>query len=226
MLDPIKLQSIVDGECTHQERREWLAYCESHPEHWRTLALAMIEEQQFSIQLRSNRSPLTNELALPTAGLASSSATAGSMLSAAPTTPHRSVHPGAWFFLAACLVAVAAFFAGKKVQFTTGLPVASQQDSAGPASGLAVNHPAAKPMPEADLRVRLGKEEIPLYESDAISAELELARQAVAVQRINTQLRQQGYEVDLRPRYITGQLHDGSQLIIPVHDVGISSYGQ
>lgn len=51
MLSPLQLQSIVDGECTPVERREWLALCDRCPEDWRALALALLEEQQFAKSL-------------------------------------------------------------------------------------------------------------------------------------------------------------------------------
>jgi hypothetical protein len=51
MIDPIQLQSIVDGECTGSQRRALLAECEGKPQQWKTLALALLEEQQFRKQI-------------------------------------------------------------------------------------------------------------------------------------------------------------------------------
>jgi hypothetical protein len=51
MIDPIQLQSIVDGECTGSQRRALLAECEGKPQQWKILALALLEEQQFRKQI-------------------------------------------------------------------------------------------------------------------------------------------------------------------------------
>ena len=48
MLDPIRLQSLVDGECNASERRALIDLCEANPECWRKVALAYIEEQVFA----------------------------------------------------------------------------------------------------------------------------------------------------------------------------------
>jgi hypothetical protein len=51
MIDPIQLQSIVDGACTGSQRRALLADCEGKPQQWKILALALLEEQQFRKQI-------------------------------------------------------------------------------------------------------------------------------------------------------------------------------
>ena len=61
MIDPIQLQSIVDGECTGSQRRALLAECEGEPQQWKILALALLEEQQFRKQIAMFDAKVSNE---------------------------------------------------------------------------------------------------------------------------------------------------------------------
>jgi hypothetical protein len=53
-IDPIRLQRLVDGEMTEDERYVFLADVENHPEGWRRLALAYVEEQLLRAALASH----------------------------------------------------------------------------------------------------------------------------------------------------------------------------
>ena len=51
MITPNQIQTIVDGECSHECRALLLHEIESQPAAWRALALALLEEQQWSKQI-------------------------------------------------------------------------------------------------------------------------------------------------------------------------------
>ena len=55
MIDPIRIQALVDGECSAAERRRLLSQIENQPERWRELALALLEEQAFRSEIGSMR---------------------------------------------------------------------------------------------------------------------------------------------------------------------------
>jgi hypothetical protein len=67
--------------------------------------------------------------------------------------------------------------------------------------------------------------EIPIYDLNAIDHEVFAAKQAYEVARLNQRLRKEGFELDVRPEYYTGQLHDGRKLIVPVKHVGLKPFG-
>lgn len=81
-------------------------------------------------------------------------------------------------------------------------------------------------LPETDLRVQIGNENIPIFDARELDPQLVMALQAYEVQKANQRLRQQGFEIDLRPEYMTGQLNDGRQVVVPIHQVGLRAYGQ
>lgn len=68
-------------------------------------------------------------------------------------------------------------------------------------------------------------EEIPIYDLNAVDHDVFVAREMYEVARINQRLRREGFELDVRPEYYTGKLHDGRQLIVPVKHVGVKPYG-
>ena len=67
--------------------------------------------------------------------------------------------------------------------------------------------------------------EIPIYDFRALDHDLVIAKEMYEVARINQRLRREGFELDVRPEYYTGKLHDGRQLIVPVKHVGLKPYG-
>jgi len=69
------------------------------------------------------------------------------------------------------------------------------------------------------------REEIPIYDLNAIDHEVFVAREMYEVAKINQRLRKEGFELDVRPEYYTGKLNDGRQLIVPVKHVGLKPYG-
>ncbi len=257
MLDPLRLQSLVDGECTPDQRREILAQCESSPAQWRVVALALLEEQQFArsfgkslVEYSEPKEPVLRRAVdenLPSQPETIARDSAGNQASyarphstpfvpqgrATPAPPSDSVRElkreesrSSWRpVLAASLIALAAFGVGRMSQSPSGVGGSSEGVDVGANDKSLVSHLADQP-PKPDMHGRVGTEDIPIYTPQELPPELVLARQAYEIQRANQRLRKQGYEIDLHPRYMTGELEDGRQLIIPVHDVGIRAYGQ
>lgn len=259
MIDPLQLQALVDGECSPGQRRELLEHCDSNPENWREIALAMLEEQQFSKQLH-NVTPANPIAAVSSAPASPKIFTSNSLanlpiqnLSTAidrpvlhdrPEERERSWRP----FLAAGLIGLAAFWGGRMVPSSNSHDSTSkdalatnqstlfkpsiQSHTPGTSGLAATNQLVSDPgnpyegLPETDLRVQIGNQDIPIFDPNDIDPQLVLALQAYEVQKANQRLRQQGFEIDLRPEYMTGQLNDGRQVVVPIHQVGLRPYGQ
>jgi hypothetical protein len=262
MIDPIQLQSIVDGECTGSQRRALLAECEGKPQQWKILALALLEEQQFRKQFAVLGTTMSKEdfavQSLP--GEQGSAETdfwlAGSPVSVNPASPDR--YAGAlsstrspWSVwgpvLAAGFLAVMGFVVGRTFSGMTAQPstssvleVASQiQNTDGEDLnklssekdswiGLVADSDPYDGMPETDLRVRLPSAdyEIPIFDATDFDPTIALAKQEIEIQEANQRLRKQGFEIDMKPEYVTGKLRDGRQVIVPIHQVGLRQYGQ
>lgn len=248
MIDPLRLQSLVDGECSASQRRELLESCESNPSQWKEIALALLEEQQFAKQIRtvSPQTPTRGE-----AGLRPSfQSKTGDMaplpfvsLSAKAESLGQSTQPSAkpsswWPVLAAGLMGLAAFLGGRMLPFadqgavggpdarTTSFKLATEP-SLGATNQLVANQSDPyEGLPETDLRVQIGNEDIPIFDPKELDPQLVMALQAYEIQKANQRLRQQGFEIDLRPEYMTGQLNDGRQVVVPIHQVGLRAYGQ
>lgn len=257
MIDPIQLQSLVDGESTIAERRAFLSQCEGNPQQWKTLALALLEEQQFrkqftqiGVKQQDPKNPLPSDNfgsignpstlkpeplnVLPTYGLGNAGVPGGSVQSRWST----------WGpVLAAGLLAVMGFVGGRtfsgltrespssdlvaNTQVVGELPRTPTMEQKSPISLVADSDPYHG-MPETDLRVRLPSTdyEIPIFDATNFDPTIALAKQEIEIQELNKRLRKQGFEIDMKPEYVTGKLQDGRQVIVPVHQVGLRQYGQ
>jgi hypothetical protein len=149
MIDPIQLQSIVDGECTGSQRRALLAECEGEPQQWKILALALLEEQQFRKQIAMFDAKVSNEDSIvQSMPRARSSADVDSSLAAHPLSVNQETafgHAGVpngtrspWSvwgpMLAAGLVAIMGFIGGRTFSGLTAQP--STSPSLGMVSGI------------------------------------------------------------------------------------------
>ncbi len=245
MITQEQIQAMVDGECSHEIRAALLRQMDSEPATWRTLALSLLEEQewarQFSVMAKcdsmkslstdstcdreSKQSVLpadsTSSLSQPLVALAESSGVDGASRSPA------------WLsVLAASLLLGLGFYGGSYLPRFGGL---DSQATTGEMATVSANPTRAdrsdladKDMSETNMRMLVSgpnKEmsEIPIY--DAMDHDVFVAKQALEVARLNQQLRKEGFELDVRPEYYTGKLHDGRKLIVPVKHVGLKPYG-
>jgi len=213
---------IVDGECSHEVRLDFLRELDAEPQGWRTLALAMLEEQQWLRQINAaSHSPLSP--------IASECISAEAPLINAEKPRLKSAHPfvssQAWFSaLAAGLLMAIGFYSGSFL---------ADRSSALPSSKATSVVVANEPPREIDYRgmkmVVTGPNsepsEIPIYDMEEVDPTVMWAKENYEIARMNEKLRKQGYELDVRPDYYTGTLNDGRKLIVPVKNVGLKPFG-
>jgi len=222
MINPNKLQMIVDGECSHEVRLDFLRELDAEPQGWRTLALAMLEEQQWMNQISAaSHSPLSP--------IASDCISAEAPLNNAEKPRLKSVRPfvssQVWFSaLAAGLLMAIGFYGGSFLADRS-----SALSSSNAPSVVIANEPPR----EIDYRgmkmVVTGPNsepsEIPIYDMEEVDPTVMWAKENYEIARMNEKLRKQGYELDIRPEYYTGTLNDGRKLIVPVKNVGLKPFG-
>ena len=222
MINPNKLQMIVDGECSHEVRLDFLRELDAEPQGWRTLALAMLEEQQWMDQIRAaSHSPLSP--------IASDCISAEVPLNNAEKPRLKSAQPfvasQAWFSaLAAGLLMAIGFYGGSYL---------ADRSSALSSSKAPLAVVANEPPREIDYHgmkmVVTGPNsepsEIPIYDMEEVDPTVMWAKENYEIARMNEKLRKQGYELDVRPEYYTGTLNDGRKLIVPVKHVGLKPFG-
>ena len=231
MVTRSQIQSIVDGECSHEARAKLLQEIETQPAEWRTLALALLEEQEWAKQIKltavSVRETGNLVQAQPLVYVASSGKRNGSR----GESGERS---GPWLsVLAASLLVGIGIYGGS---FLAGLNSMRSNDATETVAK--IEDPKQRIEDELPLDGRLNsemrmlvsgpnrnREEIPIYDLNAIDHDVFVAREMYEVAKINQRLRKEGFELDVRPEYYMGKLNDGRQLIVPVKHVGLKPYG-
>ena len=305
MLDSLKLQAFIDGECSSSERREILEICEKNPVLWRKMALAFVEEQQFAKQigLLDVSGTIPSYLSVPSSDKASSTAVLRPSnstsiseldsnsnkltLASSSTTPGHSKSSYWRMALAASLAGGLLFVGGAQASYlwfshlktpaptiaatagdksrddipshlasdetrsdhaTSGIDVLAS-NPVGPTNNLSsairgsdaalATLPRANKstneltetlpevlLPNAGTRFRLGGDEIPMYRAEDIHPSWILAKQAAELQHVRAKLNAKGYDVQVEPTYISGELEDGRYWVIPINEVGIDLIGQ
>ena len=213
---------IVDGECSHKVRLGFLRELDAEPQGWRTLALAMLEEQQWMNQIsaasHSPLSPIASDCI--SAEVPLNNAEKPRLKSAQPFVSSRS-----WLSaLAAGLLMAIGFYVGSFLADRS-----SALSSTKAPSVLVPNEPPR----EIDYRgmkmVVTGPNsepsEIPIYDMEEVDPTVMWAKENYEIARMNEKLRKQGFELDVRPEYYTGTLNDGRKLIVPVKHVGLKPFG-
>jgi hypothetical protein len=234
MIDPIRLQALVDGEFSAAERRRVLSQIDDQPEQWRELALALLEEQTFRNEIRLMRSeastvPRDEPNSVPLASLTGSSEAYNGRVK-----KHWYTGP----VLAACLMLSVGIAIGRFVMRGDMGSVPWGSNS----GGLLVNDKTThsdsdrlngltqeeyeKSLPVADLRMPNNGYEIPVYDVNQVDPALVYAKRAYEIEKAKEQLRRNGYDVDLQHNYLTGQLQDGRKVVVPIQEVGLRPYGQ
>lgn len=254
MVTQSQIQSIVDGECSHEARAMLLQEIETKPSEWRTLALAFLEEQEWARQISSvaNRSSMTSMTSMTSKASKATKRTAdgvqelGNFVQAQPRVHVASIsqwdgagedsakRSGPWLsVLAASLLVGIGIYGGS---FLAGLNSMKSNDAI---VAVAKTDDEVQRIEEeslldggldSEMRMLVSgpnreREEIPIYELNAIDHDVFVAREMYEVAKINQRLRKEGFELDVRPEYYTGKLNDGRQLIVPVKHVGLKPYG-
>ena len=245
MVTQSQIQSIVDGECSHEARAKLLQEIETKPSEWRTLALALLEEQEWAKQISSvaNRSSMASMAAKRTADGVQE---LGNFVQAQPRVHVASIsqwdgagedsakRSGPWLSVLAASLLVGIGIYGSS--FLARLN--SMKSNDGTAAVARIDDAVQRIDEESPLDGSLDsemrmlvsgpnreREEIPIYELNAIDHDVFVAREMYEVAKINQRLRKEGFELEVRPEYYTGKLNDGRQLIVPVKHVGLKPYG-
>lgn len=248
-MSPLDLQRIVDGELDHSARAEILRSLGDDARQWRCLALALIEEQQWSRELRSapcpadaarisgsephpNNPPQSPHR--PTEAVAAGSPASVSLASSGPSfasTP--------WFQALAASVVLGIGMAGGML--VRGLPrgevvgrMAEQPARLGGSTNQvaqADQHPGPPTRPPMRM-VLSGRGdasnpavEIPIVDGAGIDPKTVLARDARELAQWQDSLKRQGYSLEWKPKLYSGRLNDGSQVVVPVHNVLLKPSG-
>ncbi len=237
-MTPTSLQKIVDGEMTQEMLAIALQEFESDPSKWRTLAMALLEEQQWAKQIaqiqRSREaariSPANHGVDKTAVSNANTPAKHFAFLGgSAGSGSARSAMLGA---LAASLILGLGFAAGMLV-FDGPKPAGISPDSVATTSWkprIDTSSPQnASSYDDGMKMVVTGPNdetaEIPIYDLGEIDPREMWAKEDFQIALLKEQLRRKGYQLEVRPEYYTSKLNDGRQLVVPVKNVGLKPYG-
>jgi len=221
-VDDLLLQRLVDGELSDEDRSGVLASLDARPQLWRTVALAFVEDQLWSGELRRDA--------------------AGDERPSEPARAPRTAPASrrAW----APVVAVAASLLG---MLGLGYQIGRHQELrpviAQSGGDLRHSQPAAIPTvdtstvaaaPAAPCRVQLvyrgGEQEqsleLPVYDASELPGEFWQGPDPASVEELNRELADQGYRVDWDIEYLSRNLDGGKCLLVPLQTVAIQHRGQ
>lgn len=218
-VNDLLLQRLVDGELSDEDRSGVLASLDARPQLWRTVALAFVEDQLWSGELRRHaaRDERPSEPAR---------ATRAAPASRRPWAP---------------VVAVAASLLG---MLGLGYQIGRHQELrpviAQSGGDLKHSQPATDPTmdastaPAAPCRVQLvyrgGEQEqsleLPVYDASELPGEFWHGPDAASVEELNRELADQGYRLDWDIEYLSRNLDGGKCLLVPLQTVAIQHRGQ
>jgi hypothetical protein len=234
-MTPLDLQRIVDGEIEHDARARILGALGENAKEWRSLALALIEEQQWSRQIPSELIDVLPPIA--PAGPTPVLRVAPETVIPSPRSSTRvggTAGPGAsWFHALAASLLLGIGMAGGMFlrstrEYATNDPLASDSTSAGVISQK-FNPQSVGPSGKMLLTglggARSPSLEIPLMDAMETDPNRVLARDARDMANLQQQLKRQGLRLDWKPRLYSGRLNDGRQVVVPIHNVSLKSVG-
>jgi hypothetical protein len=254
-MDPLEIQRLIDGELQPSERRLLLKQIDSAPENWRTVALALLEEQAFSKEIRqANVATVSQPPNTLTVARASDAYQDNSLLTFFGKSGWKGI------VLSATLAASVLFVIGITVvqpmfngsidesnstnaiaQSATSPPNANINSNTDPidndwgtpvgeltlASDDATLQPSKSfPAIQGQAQPRENTNRIPVYEVRADQARRWMEDEARRMDSWREQLRQRGYELDSKPNRIERTLPDGRSLIVPVNQWNVRPFGQ
>jgi len=243
MITSDQIQSIVDGECSHETRALLLKGLENQPSGWRTLALLLLEEQQWSKGIAaipqckgsSQLEPLIGSHANSTANTDSRVQLLVRLSKPASNGTRFQTRNAPWLSaLAASLLLGIGIYGGSTLsKWESSRNTATEPKFVGIANEKSAVGDVISRIPtmrESDMTILVSgpnnvKSEIPVYDLDISDQDLFFAKENYEIAKINQRLRREGYELDVRPEYYTGKLNDGRNLIVPVKHVGVRPYG-
>jgi hypothetical protein len=206
---------------------------------WRTLALALLEEQQWSREIgRADFDRVASSREDACSTVASGVPQLQSKTYPLITDGRSKLATGYRPFLAALAAGVllmVGFYGGvQRDAWLTSDPYSPQRasDSASVSSRSSDTRLATSPGRSNDsMKIVLTgpnseTAEIPVYDIKDFDPSTLWAAEDFEFKRANEQLRRRGFELDVRPEFYTGTLNDGRQLVVPVKQVGLRPYGQ
>ncbi|MEQ1828843.1 MAG: hypothetical protein ABL921_22965 [Pirellula sp.] len=236
-MTPSELQKIVDGEISHEDRAKLLNSLGENSHAWRMLALALIEEHEWSRRIafadrynkesavwdqstREGTAPIWVQPRVPLF------AQDGNAKSASRFRPWTVALAASVLFLAG-FYGSSWFGSGKSIQSPSlASDSAAYHANLGKESML-----ATREMDDGNgMKIVLTgpnseTSEIPIYDLKNFDPSVIWAREDIEFAKANEQLRRRGYELDVRPELYTGTLNDGRQLVVPVKHFGLKPYG-
>jgi hypothetical protein len=252
-MDPLEIQRLVDGELPPSERKQLLRQIDSEPENWRMVALALLEEQAFSKEIRQVNGSMVS---MPPNTLTVTRASDAYQDNLLLTFFGKSGWKG--IVLSATLAASVLFVIGITVvqtmfndsvdgsnstnaiaqsdalpanTITNSIPI--DNDWGSPVGELTLASDDATLQPSGNFSAMQGQAQprgntnrIPVYEVRADQAKRWMEDEARRMDSWREQLRQRGYELDSKPNRIEKTLPDGRSLIVPVNQWNVRPLGQ
>jgi hypothetical protein len=239
------LQRIVDGELSREALSAALREVDRHPSDWRQVALALLEDQQWSkgvvaLQRQTElKSLLADESPQPQIqSIASHELRTVELQSPSSIEPSLRLVPAFWSALAASFLLAIGFYSGAFLARSQNQAVGSSNDLIAQRHvdikdgqldlvehGSILNSPLNPDMKMVMNGPGSKTKEIPIYDFEEVDTAVLWAKENYEVAKWNEQLRRRGYELDVKPEYYTGRLNDGRQLIVPVKNVALKPYG-
>lgn len=226
-MSPLDLQRIVDGELDHAARAQMLESLGNDARAWQSLALALLEDQQWSRELRSdpflshdaiasgNEHPITH-------------VSGGSRLRIHPSKslPSQSSPSGtSWFTALAAVMLLGIGMVG-------GMWFRGSQ---GNNSIRSMANSLEKPQADRQLPMKMvlsglgGSDtrplEIPVVEANQMDPNTLWTQDAQQLAALQQRLKREGYRMEWKPQFYSGRMNDGSQIVVPVHNVALKSVG-
>jgi len=255
-MEPLEIQRLVDGELPPSERSLLLKRIDLAPENWRKVALALLEEQVFSKEIRhanlpqrlletSSLTPVKCLDANDQNSLLPSFRNSGWKRFVLPATLAASV------LLAIGITVVQPLLTDSRDEARSGNSLAQSKGSplntdSTDLNSIGVDNDWGSPVGELrlasdDASFQPGKNSlivegqaipretnnrIPVYEVRADQAQQWMDDEARRMDSWREQLRQRGYELDSKPNRIEKTLPDGRALIVPVNQWNVRPIGQ
>jgi len=245
-MSPIQRQRLIDGEISHRERADLLNGLDKDPGQWRVLALELLEELVWIQQLPKSAQTHPSQDSFPTSQQSTLQTTlqkavhADRSLDKASSTSWGLRQVGVLATAAALLLALG-WFVGRHPsfnhlqptpqpgQYTAAKPPLTPQteDQGDVPQQWATN---SLPLGRSSMRMQVQGEnqfahEIPLLDAKEFDPKLVLANEALEFAKLNQQLKRKGYQLDVQPQYLSGNLDDGRKILVPVHNVSLKPYG-
>jgi len=228
-MDKIELQKLVDGELNRSEQRQLLCRLDEQSSEWRSVALALLEEQEFR-RVFGSQSDLSDAPELSDREV--------QLVPAPPSKQGKQWLPMA---LAASLLVGVGSIGGNwlasrfdKSQSATSVEqqssIADVKAKTNNSSGM--SYASLKPVGQLSFSTDGASDtngtpmQLPLYEAAPEQINQMLQMQQLQMQALSEQLRLRGFQLDWQPEMLESQLPDGRAVVVPVQQMKIRSLGQ